>query len=322
MRYFIIFGFFILAVACNGGSGSSSSTDGAGGSSGGSGGSTSGGDGNASFYGFNVISNTPIEDSVAPSAATNIVLSNEFYVKVDNASARLIDVAIFQPTCLLGADYAYYSALNMNSDLNEANAMSALVTSSSITFYRHKFNIAGRTRFDEGAAETISGTCTDGEFVLSGNKGSVYSNGKMLVARLNDTTLLVGVKSNLQETSTSIAFDFTAYSQTDDQACNLSGCVGGGNTQGTLSSVDAYSFTNGSVNTYLGNGTVRLYSVGGGLPDTSHMMLEGTGGYAPTLIFTLNSKKVFLSALPDMNQCTVANPAYCIGSVGVVFGLQ
>jgi hypothetical protein len=323
MKFLLLALVLMSAVACNGGGGSSSSTGGAGGSTGGSGsgGSTSGGDGNASYYGFNVTSNTPIEDAVAPSSASNVVLANEFYVKIDNASARLIDIAIFQPTCLLGADYAYYSALNMNGDLNEANAVSALVSSSSITFYRHKFNIAGRTRFDEGTAETISGTCTDGEFVLSGGKGSVYSNGKMLVAKLN-TTLLVGVKSNLQETSTSIAFDFTAYSQTDDHTCNLSGCVGGGNTQGTLSSVDAYSFTNGSVNTYLGNGTVRLYSVGGGLADTSHMMLEGTGGYAPTLIFTLNSKKVFFSALPDVNQCTVANPAYCIGSVGVIFGLQ
>ena len=322
MKFILLALVLMSAVACNGSGGSSSSAGGAGVSTGGSdsGGSTSGGDGNASYYGFNVISNTPIEDSVAPSSASNVVLANEFYVKVDNASARLIDVAIFQPTCLLGADYAYYSALNMNGDLNDANAMSALVTSSSITFYRHKFNIAGRTRFNEGAAETISGTCTNGEFVLSGNKGSVYSNGKMLVAKLNET-LLVGVKSNLQETSTSIGFNFTAYSQSDN-GCNLAGCTGAGSTQGTLSSVDAYSFSNGSVNTYLGNGTVRLYSVGGGLADTSHMMLEGTGGYAPTLIFTLNSKKVFLSALPDVNQCTVASPTYCIGSVGVIFGLQ
>lgn len=278
-----------------------------------------GGDGSAAYYGYNVISSTPITNSSAPAdSSANIVHDGEFYAKIDNASARVMDLAIFQPTCLLGADNAYYSALNMNGDLNDANAISALVTSASITIYRHKFSISGRNRFDEGTAQTISGVCTNGEFVLDGGLGSVFSNGKMIVAKLN-TALYFGIKSSLQITSTSTAFDFTSYSQTD--ACTLNGCSGG-STTGHVSSVDAHNFTNGSMTTWLGNGTLRLYTVGGGLADTSHMMLEGTGGYAPTLIADISLKKVVLSALPRNDNCTVANPTYCLGSDGIIIGLK
>ena len=319
--------FMLMSIfACNGGGGGSSTpstgTGGSSGGSGGSGGSTSGGDGNASYYGFNVISNTPISDTTAPAdTTTNIVHAGEFYAKISNASARVMDLAIYQPTCLLGGDYAYYSALNMNSDTSDGNAVSALVTSSSITFYRHKFNYSGRTRFDEGTAETVSGTCTDGEFVLDGGLGSVFSNGKMIVAKLNNT-LYFGVKSSLQITSTSTAFDFTAYSQTDDTACSLDGCIGGGSTTGVVGSANAYSFTNGAMHTYFGDGTLRLYTVGGGLSYTSHMVLEGAGGYAPTLIADIGSKKVVLISLPHLADCPGATPVYCTGSSAISIGLK
>ena len=109
MRFLLLMLLLIFAIACNGGGGSSSSgtpnnsgsTGGASGG-GGNGGSASGGNGNASYYGFDTLGNPLVDISSAPSAASNIVHSNEFYVKLNNISARLADFAIYQPTCLLG----------------------------------------------------------------------------------------------------------------------------------------------------------------------------------------------------------------------------
>ena len=324
MKFIISALMLMTFIACNGGGGGSSAgapDDNSGGSSGGVPGGSSGGDGNASYYGFETQGNPVVDVATAPSALSNIVHPNEFYVKLNNVAGRVIDFAIYQPTCLLGADYAYYSALNVNSDVNNPTATSFLVTSSSVTIYKHKFNIAGRTRFDEGTPVTLTGSCSGGEFVLDGSLGSVYSNGKMIVAKI-DNTIYFGVKSSLQITNTSTSFNFTGYGQNDDDLCSLSGCAGGGFVVGVLSSQDAYSFTNGAMSLYFGSGALRLYTSGGGLSDTSHMMLEGSGNYAPTLIADIGAKKVVVSTLPLIGDCTVANPTYCMGGVGLVIGLQ
>lgn len=281
---------------------------------------------NSSYYGFTYSSSSAVttlrNSSSLPKDISlggySLVYSNEFYVKpvgsdpsisgdFSSLEQRLIELAIYKPTCPKLGEIIYYSAIRyQNGDLysgpgkpESANAVSFILTSHSVIVYRH--DLQGSTRIDIGS-EIFPSTCNNGEITLNNGKGIIFSNGKMILAHLlSEHNLFVGVeKSKLVTVSVSDDVNMTEYSQNNFTACTLVSCNDySGRVEGGIGYV---RISDGDLSSaYLGLGRFT-YPTSTGFSQTSHSKVIGDDSvqYVDALTASIGGRRIVLASMPEL----------------------
>lgn len=228
----------MLLTACGsggGGGGGSSSDPSNGGGTGGGGGSTSGGDGNAAYYGFSSDSSTKITNQVTPltSGVNQLTIVSQVSFNLRNLNNRLLDVTIYQPTCIVGLLTETYTAVLISGATTSPSIASIVVSATGLTF-QERAMLSGVQVYDYGSLSSVSGTCTSGEMNL-GSSGTLYANGKLMLWRTGAGDLYMGGRSSVIETvmANMQLKQYDKYEQVDN------GSVNPGNSLSTWSSGNA-----------------------------------------------------------------------------------
>lgn len=228
----------ILLTACGsggGGGGGSSSDPLNGGGTGGGGGSTSGGDGNAAYYGFSTDSATKISNQVTPpnSGVNQLAIASQVSFNLRNLNNRLLDITIYQPSCIVGLLTETYSAVLVSGATTSPSIASIVVTATGLTF-QERAMLSGAQVYDYGSPASVPGTCTSGEMNL-GSSGTLYSNGKIMLWRTGLGDLYMGGRSSAIETvmANFQLKQYDKYEQIDNSSVNP------GNSLSTWSSGNA-----------------------------------------------------------------------------------
>jgi hypothetical protein len=317
----------LVLTACGGGGGgggSSSSPSAPGDGSGGGGGGSSGGNGQASFYalsGDGLIS--PLENIASPSGA--YVVSNKFYVDVSNATTGVLEVGVYQPTCLNGASYTDYGLVLMSGTGVSMISIQVLSTGARVELLSYDNNLTQKRKL---SSSVVSGTCTNGKMTLT--DGSViYSNGSAIVYRDSTSNLYVGLSSTnsfnpVSHTGTDISSENAGGTQVATNnythweanepllGTSNQGSEGGYEDNGTF-----FGVFNGAVSTSMGNGTA--YVVNNSTVDVSsyHSVVKGSGMYSARELRSvsglIDGKLVHLGTMSNTCTTHTGSYTYCSG---------
>ncbi len=305
MKTKIVIGLMVMTMlsACggSGGGGSDSSPSDGGGYTppGGGGGSTGGGNGNANYYAIQTYpSNAPIEDVSAPGSA--IVIPNEFYIDIIDATQAQFEFGVYQPTCLNGASYNDYALVLVEGGSN--TSISARVTSSGINIQTNAIdqNIPDKKKI--GSLTSYSGTCTNGKMTLSGG-GYVFSNGKSIVFRVPTTNYLyIGFSTTkllnaVSNTANQITFDDGMANATafDYLYNDYTDMVNGVANTSANTAGDSVRVFNGTVK--IGSNLTTTMIPNGSVDVTAaHTVLSGASRHYETIIADFSGRKVVFAA--------------------------
>lgn len=142
-------------------------------------------------------------------------ISNEFGLNIRDVNNRVLDIGIYQPECFVGTIEYDYNLILIDGSTTSPNRYGARLGSSSITLLTLT---EGSTTTYTKASNTLSGSCTNGVYTLTG--GALISNGKTLLYRSNSGDLYFGIKKTLLLTDKSLLplKKFYQYCQQDTGA--------------------------------------------------------------------------------------------------------
>jgi hypothetical protein len=253
-----------ILTACggSGGSGGAGNTaDPSSGDGSGGGGSPSGGDGSAAYYGFSTDSASAITNQINPlsSGSNQMTIPSQVSFNLRNLNDRLLDVMIYQPTCILGLLTETYSAVLISGANTSATIASITISSSGILFQERAI-LAGVQVYDYGSSVSVAGTCSNGVMNL-GSSGSLFSNGKLMIWRTGAGDLYLGGRSTLIETvmANFQLKQYDKYEQVDNGSVNPSNALSNwlsGNAGQVVSDASASS-SHSSFNNSGGNTIVK-----------------------------------------------------------------
>jgi len=213
--------------------------------------------GNAAYYGVSTDSNTSIlNQNSPPTGGTLMTISNQLSINIRTASSRVLDIVIYQPTCLSGSTTEEYSAVLVSGSSTSPMIGVIKVSASALTFQERIVSFSNaRTStesitgmYDYGNVSSYSGSCSSGSFTPSSG-GLAFSNGKSLVWRTSTGDVYVGLlKNTAPSTSSSMESKrYMKYTQFSSGAINPENTTGNistnSGTTATDTSSSASSFT-------------------------------------------------------------------------------
>lgn len=217
-----------------------------------------GGSGNAAYYGFSTDSATALTNQTSPlTTGTNqMTITSEVTFNLRNLNTRIMDVMIYQPTCVAGVLTETYSAVLIDGATTAASVATIIVSASGVTF-QERGVLSGIQMYDVNSQASVSGTCSSGNMNL-GSSGTLFSNGKLMLWRTGAGDLYMGGRSSSIETvmANMQLKQYDKFEQIDNNSINpsnalstwTSGDVGQVVTDTSASSSHS-SFANSSGNT-------------------------------------------------------------------------
>ena len=217
-----------------------------------------GGSGNAAYYGFSTDSATALTNQSSPltTGSNQLTIASEVTFNLRNLNTRVLDVMIYQPTCVAGVLTETYSAVLIDGANTAASIATIVVSASGVTF-QERGVLSGIQMYDVNSQASVSGSCSNGTMNL-GSSGTLYSNGKLMLWRTGAGDLYMGGRSSSIETvmSNFQLKQYDKFEQIDNNTINPSNSLStwtsgdaGQVVTDTSASSSHSSFANSSGNT-------------------------------------------------------------------------